>query len=312
MILLVGGCGFLGGHLCDLLGRHRDQALIVSRKPDPLLLGEFGPTVSAMSAREFAGGAGDDAIRSASAIVYLAWTSVPATFADEPSLELRENVLPAFDFFLRVAHIAPKTKIVLLSSGGTVYRCEGRSAPKSETAPLGPISAYGLGKVLSEEALRFVGRTHGTPYVILRVSNAIGRRQHNNAQGIVSIALRAARDGLPVELFGGGNQVRDFVDADDVAHAIRAACLETAHPDATWNIGSGKGLSIRDLLHRLEEVIGRSVAVKAAPPRKLDVAHIVLDCRKAAEELGWTAKIPIERSISDIWRSLQQPSKQAV
>jgi UDP-glucose 4-epimerase len=312
MILLVGGCGFLGGHLCDLLGRERDQALVISRKADPRLLGEFGPTVSAMSAREFAGPAGDHAIRNASAIVYLAWTSVPATFAEEPSLELRENVLPAFDFFLRAARCAPKTKIVLLSSGGTVYRCEGSSSPKAETAPLGPISAYGLGKVLTEEALRFVGRTHGTPHVILRVSNAIGRRQHNDHQGIVSIALRAARDGLPVELFGGGSQVRDFVDANDVAAAIRAACRETAHPAATWNIGSGIGLSIRDLLNRLEEVIGRRVAVETAPPRKLDVPHIVLDCRKAVEELGWTARIPIEQSISDIWQSLQHSSKQAV
>jgi UDP-glucose 4-epimerase len=309
MIIVVGGSGFLGSHLSELLGRDRRQILLISRRPESVLVSDYA--LSAMSAEEFASAAGDEAIRGANAIVFLAWRSVPATFAEQPSRELSENVLPAFDFFLRVARLSPQTKIVFLSSGGTVYRCEGTHT-KDEAAPVGPISAYGLGKVMAEDALRFVGRTQGLPYVILRVSNAIGRWHHNDAQGIVGIALRAARDGVPVRLFGEGNQVRDFVDADDVAEAIQAACLQSKYPAATWNIGSGVGLAIKEVLQRAERVINRSIPVEYAPPRKLDVAHIVLDCRRAAEELGWTAKIPFEQSVSDIWQSLQRPSKRAV
>jgi UDP-glucose 4-epimerase len=311
MIILVGGGGFLGSHLCELLSLRHQRVTVVYPRNDAPHVADKAPLVDVMSASEFASAAGDHAIKSATAIVYLAWQSVPATFANEPSREVSSNVLPAFDFFLRVARLSPQTKIVFLSSGGTVYRCEGADR-KDEAAPVGPISAYGLGKLMAEEALRFVGRTLGLPYAILRVSNAIGRWQHHDAQGIVAIALRAARDGVPVRLFGDGNQVRDFVDADDVAEAIYAACLQSRFAAATWNIGSGVGLAIREALHKAEGVIGQRIPVEYAPPRKLDVSHIVLDCGRAAEDLGWTARTAFEQSVSDIWQSLKPPSKRAV
>jgi UDP-glucose 4-epimerase len=303
MIIVMGGSGFLGRHLCELLERRGERALIVSRNPDRAFLQRFAPSLSAMDSATFAASAGQDAISEAKAIVHLPWGSVPATFAAQPWKEISENVQPAFEFFLRVASVDPKAKIIFLSSGGTIYGRDG-TEPKTETSPTDPISSYGLGKLMAEEALRFVGRGHGTPYAILRVSNAIGRWQRNETQGIVGAALRAARDGVRLRLFGGGSQVRDFVDADDVAAAVYAACLDTAHPAATWNIGSGVGLSIRELLDRITTVINQPVPVEDAPPRGLDVPYVVLDCRKAAEELGWTAKVPIERSISELWQTI--------
>ena len=303
MIILFGANGFLGRHTCELLGRRGEQALAVSRKPDPGFFAQFAPSVHYMDADEFFSSAGADAISKARAIVYFAWASVPATFAEEPWREVEENVKPAFRLFLRVSELAPEAKIVFLSSGGTVYGREG-TAPKPETSPTKPISSYGVGKLLAEEALAFVGRTKGSPFAILRVSNAVGRWQTSTTQGIIGAALRAARDGIPVKLFGGGTQVRDFVDADDVADAIYAASMDTAHPDAAWNVGSGVGLAIRDLVDSLSQMIGRPIATEHAPPRALDVPHVVLDCSKVARDLGWTAKTSLDRSVSGLWRSI--------
>ena len=306
MIVLVGANGFLGRHTSELLERRGRRGVVVSRAPDRRFLERFAPSLKVMDATEFASPAGRDVIAAATAIVYFTWSSVPATFAEEPWRELPENVEPAFRFFLHVANISSRPKIVFMSSGGTVYGPHG-NAPKSETDPTNPISSYGAGKLMAEEALRFVGRTRGTRYAILRVSNALGRWQMSDKQGIVGVALRAARDGAPVRLFGGGEQVRDFVDADDVAEAIYAASLDTTHQAATWNVGSGVGTTVRDLIENISRLIGRPISIEHAPARSLDVPHIVLNCRKVSQDLGWTAETPIEHSISSLWQSVCNP-----
>jgi UDP-glucose 4-epimerase len=307
MIILFGAGGFLGRHTCELLARRGEQAIAVSRRPDPRFFEKLAPSIRYMETDEFASSAGVEAIIEARAIAYFAWASVPATFADEPWREAGENVEPAFRLFLRAAELAPKAKIVFLSSGGTIYGRNG-TEPKVETSPTRPISSYGVGKLMAEEALAFVGRTKNTPFAILRVSNAVGRWQTNRRQGVIGAALRAARDGVPIKLFGGGTQVRDFVDADDVAEAIYAASMDTSHPAATWNVGSGVGIAIRDLVESVAQMIDRPISIEHAPPRALDVPHVVLDCSKVAKDLGWTAKTSLDKSISGLWRRICSPS----
>jgi len=301
MIILVGANGFLGRHTAELLERQGRPAIAVSRNPDRDLFKRFTPSLQAMNAVDFASSAGSDAIAKADAIIYFTWRSVPSTFVDEPWRELPENVQPALELFHRVAEISPKCKIVLLSSGGTIYGSDG-TTPRSEAAPTRPISGYGLGKLLAEEGLRFVGRTRDTRYAILRISNPVGHWQTDARQGIVGVGLRATRDGASVRLFGGGTQIRDFVDADDVAEAIVRTAVDRMHEAATWNIGSGVGISIIDMLGLISQVIGRPIAIEHAPARAIDVPYVVLDCRKVAEDLGWAAKTPVEHSIASLWK----------
>ena len=306
MIILFGANGFLGRHACELLARRGEQALAVCRKPDPEFFAQFPSSVRSMEADEFASSPGDEAITRARAIVYFAWSSVPATFAKDPWREVEENVKPAFRLFLRAAELAPEARIVFLSSGGTVYGRKG-TEPKLETSPTRPISSYGIGKLMAEEALGFVGRTKGSPFAILRVSNAVGGWQRSTTQGVVGTALRAARDGTAIKLFGGGTQIRDFVDADDVAEAIYAASMETTHRAATWNVGSGVGITIRDLVESVAQMIDRPIPIEHATPRAVDVPHVVLDCRKIARDLGWTAKTSLDKSILSLWRRICSP-----
>jgi len=301
MIILIGANGFLGRHTAELLERQGRPAIAVSRNPDRDFFKRFTPLLQTMNAVDFASSAGSDAIARADAIIYFTWHSVPSTFVDEPWRELPENVQPALELFHRVAEISPKCKIVLLSSGGTIYGSDG-TTPRSEAAPTRPISGYGLGKLLAEEGLRFVGRTRDTRYAILRISNPVGHWQTDARQGIVGVGLRATRDGASVRLFGGGTQIRDFVDADNVAEAIVRAAVDRMHDAATWNIGSGVGISIIDMLGLISQVIGRPIAIEHAPARAIDVPYVVLDCRKVAEDLGWAAKTPVEHSIAALWK----------
>ncbi len=304
MLVLIGANGFLGRHTCELLERRGVPAIAISRNRDHGFFERFAPSLKLMDFAAFASPAGRDAIADASAIVYFRWGSVPSTFVGEPWREISENVHPALEFFQHVSDISPEVKIVFLSSGGTIYGGEGDTA-KGETSVTQPISSHGLGKLMTEVALKFVGRTRGNPYAILRISNAVGRWHSNNAQGIVGAGLRAALNASPLRLFGGGTQVRDFVDADDVAEAIYAASADTTHAAATWNVGSGIGISMAELVERISAVVGRKITVETAPFRGIDVPHIVLDCAKIARDLGWRATTPLDQSISRMWEAMQ-------
>ena len=98
MIVLVGANGFLGRHTCELLARRGHPAIAVSRHLDRQFLDGFAPSLRSMNATEFESSAGADVIAQASAIIYFQWSSVPATFADEPWRDVKENVGPAFEF----------------------------------------------------------------------------------------------------------------------------------------------------------------------------------------------------------------------
>lgn len=303
MILLIGGNGFIGRHLAALLHDRGLTAAVVTRRAARVEETCGGGTAPVIDAEAFAGVTGDRLLADAEAVVYLASASVPSTFAAEPWREIPANVEPAARFFTRCAVINPSAKLVLISSGGTVY---GRTAgaPVPEETPTRPISGYGLGKLMIEQALAFVGRTRGLAYNVLRVSNAVGRWQNDDTQGIVSIALRAAHDRTPIDLYGGGAQVRDYVDAADVAEAVLAACLDRRHVDRIWNVGSGIGRSVAEMIGLVEEVTGRPVPVRPLPGRPIDVAAIVLDCSRIRRDLDWVADRPIEATIADVWRSM--------
>jgi UDP-glucose 4-epimerase len=173
----------------------------------------------------------------------------------------------------------------------------GTATPSPETAPLTPISSYGYGKLAAEEALRFLGRAAGLRVAVLRAANPVGRWQTNLAHGVISVAIRAARAGEPITLFGGGHQVRDFFDADDLALAIIRAADDTSYDIGTWNVGSGIGTRVIDVVKMVEETVGQPIAINHHPKRTIDVEYAVLDCTLAREQLGWTAQTPLFQSI---------------
>jgi len=299
MNIIVGGAGFIGRHLRyrwrhsspDFVTVFRDTAPQSSTSKETLI-----------SSAEFQGAIGDELLLAAKCVVFLAGRSDPATFESRPWLEISESVEPAVRFFSRCAEKNPRLKIVLVSSGGAIYGCVPHRMRVSEDAPIAPISAYGLGKAMSEEALRYAGRRCGMPFNILRVSNAVGRFQTSSTQGIVSLAIRSILNGNALRIFGDGGNVRDYVDADDVCAALERACKDQAFSDRTWNVGSGAGRSILDVLDLVERVTGRRVRRDHQRARSVDVPSIVLDSSRIEADLGWRAERNLAESIADIWR----------
>lgn len=301
-MLIFGGTGFIGRHLCTALSARGRPAVAISRTPDFGFLETYAPCVTGIELARMLNDA-DDYFRATDTLVYLATTSVPATYANQPWNELTANVQPAFELFNRALRVNPNLRVVYVSSGGVIYG-SGYNAPIAETAPLAPISAYGYGKLATEEAIRFLARTRGLNFAILRVSNPVGRWQASRTHGIVTVALRAAKYGEALSLFGGGCQVRDFLDADDLADAIIHAADARQFSTETWNIGSGVGHSIVEVVDLVSDMTGRSIVRTNLPKRDVDVPYVVLDCTKVRRDLGWSANTGLAdtiRAIERVW-----------
>lgn len=301
MILLLGGGGFLGSHVRLLLSKaHSTKVAIVTHQPlrIPIAASETWISADCFEERQ-----GELLLETASAVIYLASASVPSSFAAEPWREVAENVAPAARFLHRLARRNPKAKFVHISSGGTIYGNVKTSRPVSETENVAPISAYGLGKVMIEEAVRFVGRSLQMPYNILRVANPVGIHARSGAQGLVLAAIDAAQSNVPLRLYGDGSNVRDYLSADDVGEAIIAAATDRTFTDTTWNVGSGIGRSNLEMLELVACNIGRPVPFEKAPSRGIDVKAIVLDCRKIDQDLGWRPRRDIAKTVREMWEA---------
>lgn len=296
MLIFIGGNGFIGRHVTIAAAKRGLAIAVVARRPDRNFLKTHAPTAVSWTLEEFDTSAGDALISRAEAIVYLVNQSVPASNISNPQGEIGANVVPGFDLFLRVARRNPAAKLVFLSSGGSVYG-DASVDLLSEDHPLRPISPYGLGKVLSEQCLQFCGTIADQRYAILRVSNPIGRWQRGERQGLVPAILRCIDGGVPLQIFGDGTYIRDYIDCDDLADAILRVALDRTLPSDVWNIGSGVGHSILEVIDLVEACTASRPALTFVPRRSVDPSRIVLDTHKARRDFGWNPKTDLKNAI---------------
>ncbi len=298
-VLLLGG-GFLGGALAARLASEGRQVHLVSRNSS--IAGQKNIAVHR-------GDLGDAALLGklqpqCGTVIHLATVSTPSASAATPALEL-DNLLPTLRL-LNVVQGWPDTHLVYLSSGGTVYGNPARN-PVAEDAPLTPLSAYGAGKVAAEGFVHAL-RASGLAATILRPANAYGPRQNLQLGfGLVRTVLQHIRDGMPLDIWGDGENVRDFVYVDDVVQAMMLA-LNAPLDCGTYNVGSGSGHTINQVLEVARRVCGRPLSVNYHPSRSVDVREVVLDNSKIRAALGWQPKVSLEEGMQSTWQWLQAAS----
>jgi UDP-glucose 4-epimerase len=218
--------------------------------------------------------------------------------------QLREDPGSGQDINVEALHLVcshtPTTgrKIVLLSSGGSIYG-NPVSLPVKETHPCLPLNSYGLSKkrleaVISED----VKRNPGLSGVVLRSANIYGRYWLEvGMRGCVGAFARSLIGNAPVTLIAGGRAVRDFVHVDDVNRAIllALACEESL---AVWNVGSGQGIRILDLLCAMSQILGRvPQRFVYLDRRPSDVEEIVLDVERIEEACLWRPSIALHEGL---------------
>lgn len=288
--LVLGGCGFIGGHVVQELIGIKREVTVLGRVPT---LGAEDASVVTLHGdygnREFIG----KLLDAHQEVVHLAYASAPKTSFDSPMVDLLDNVPRTVQLLEEVAR--RDIKIVIVSSGGTVYG-EARNIPISEEHQTKPISPYGLTKLTIENYANMYAKTSGLKYICVRPSNAYGiGQQPFKGQGFISTAIMTAMKGEAVKIFGPHGTIRDYIYVSDVASGIVAA-LRDGKLSETYNIGSGVGLNNLEIVNLLNHSIlkyDERVEVENLKERLFDVKVNILDSRKLRDQAGWRPKVDI-------------------
>ena len=271
--LVLGGTGFIGQHLCRDLG------------PDAKCFG--GRFEDQKALRE--------AMQGVDVVFHLISTTIPETSNRDVQFDLISNVAPTLQM-LDLARENKVVKVIYVSSGGAVYGPDCHRPLKEDDAT-NPICAYGIHKLMIEKYLRLFYRLWGLDYRILRVANPYGPGQGaSRAQGAITQFTNRMRNNEPLEIWGDGSVVRDYVHVEDVVKAIILS-EKYSGPYKLFNIGSGKGHSLLELVSMVGKAAGRSVEIIFSEARPVDVPVNILDISRAEEELGWHPTISLEDGI---------------
>lgn len=295
-IAIFGGGGFIGSAVADRLLADR-HALRIFERPRVEPYRRFSGdervewvTGDLMSVHDVS-----VAIDGVDVVVHLVSTTLPKSSNDDPVYDVQTNLIATLQ--LLGAMVAKRIRrIVFISSGGTVY---GNPVylPIDESHPTDPRVSYGITKLAIEKYLLMYQHLHGVKATILRVANPYGVRQRvETAQGAVAVFLWKAILNEPLEIWGDGSVTRDYVYISDVAEAF-ARAVEYDGARSVFNICSGIGTSLNELIGMLERVLGREIVRHCRPGRPFDVPVSILANSLARQELGWEPRVKLEDGI---------------
>jgi UDP-glucose 4-epimerase len=232
-------------------------------------------------------------------IHHFAWESVPSTANSNVINDFEVHVAGTLRL-LEAARSLGGKRVVFLSSGGTVYgRLDRGIAHESDR--LWPIGAYGGGKATVETYLRVYHQAGWLEGRVARLSNPYGTGQvSERGQGVLGVFLRAALAGAPLHIFGDGEVVRDYIHVTDAAEALTRlsiADLSSSPEMPLFNIGSGIGVSINQLVSTIEDQVG-PLLVKRGQGRAYDVPVSVLDTNSFVRALDFAPRVDLGEGIA--------------
>lgn len=291
--LVTGGAGFLGRHLVSALSARGDQVLVVDTASYP-------PGVAVDHVR--ADVRDRDAMFEISsnfrpqAVFHLAAQADPRRAYADPALDLDVNAAGTLTTAL-AALSAGTERFVFVSTGGAMYGDPAADRlPVGEDYPPAPVSPYGLSKYCAELYLGLLGRTRGLSYSIVRPGNIYGPGQDASSEvGVVTIFLDRMLAGRVPQLRGRGLPTRDYVYVHDVVAAIMLAAERGA--PRPYNVGSGRQTSVRQIFDELSSRLDLDVEPELVELSPGEVGYMALDCRAAAQDLGWSPRIPLGEGL---------------
>ena len=301
---ILGGGGFIGTNLCRALNGRVAALKMFSRRLS------FPHAVSGI---EWISGNFEDtdkveqAVAGCDTVFHLLTATTPASANLDMVGDLNANVAGTLRL-LDACRAQGVRRIVYVSSGGTIYGIP-EQIPTPECAPKSPITAYGVTKLAVEKYLHLYQHLYGLEYRVLRVANPFGPYQTAvKNQGVIAAFMRQALQGEPINVWGDGSVVRDYIYIDDVISAMLAAAAHEG-PSRVFNVGTGEGRSLSEIVEAIEEVSGLAVPVRYGAGRPIDVPRSILDITLARQELGWRPQEDFLSGVQLTWdwiRSLSQ------
>ncbi|CAH2792310.1 MAG: UDP-glucose 4-epimerase (EC [uncultured Caballeronia sp.] len=295
--LLLGGSGFLGSYLARALKlrgvnvRIYDRGLHDDTEEDYVYIkGDFA------TGEHLA-----EALEGVDIVYHLISTTIPSTSNAYALFDVESNVGGTLRL-LDHMKTAGVNRIIFTSSGGTVYG-NPRTLPVPEDHPLQPLCSYGVAKVAIEGYLRLNASLHGLNAAVLRVANPYGPgKARIGVQGFIPTLFANIAKRAPIEIWGDGSVVRDYIYVDDAVDVM----LEAASWNGfrLYNVGSGIGYSLLDVLRTVERATGCRANVVYKQGRCFDVDEIYLDISKITSETGWRPKVSLDAGCRLFWAAM--------
>lgn len=298
LVLVTGGAGFIGSHLCEaLVGRgFRVRVLDDFSTGNAANLARIWRDIEVIEGSLESPCAVGRAVTGVSAIVHLAARSSVAESLGARELYERVNIGGTCTLF--AAATAARVQRVVFAGSSSAYG--DHAAPHEESMEPRPMSPYAATKVAGERMVRELATTGGVDAVTLRFFNVYGARQDPNSAYAAVIARFMSRiaGGQPVTVFGDGLQTRDFVHVSDTARAVIAS-IEAAQPleGRILNIGTGRAVGILTLARLVGAVLGKPATVEYQPARAGEVRDSVAATERAREFLGFRAEVALEDGL---------------
>ncbi|MEI9425510.1 NAD-dependent epimerase/dehydratase family protein [Mesorhizobium sp. Cs1299R1N1] len=289
--VVLGGGGFLGSHVCRSLFRIGSTVRSFGRglplhkiEGVEYILGDFTDESSVANA-----------IAGFDVVYHLIHATTPATANVEMVGDVQRSVMSTIKLLDACVSLGIK-RVIFVSSGGTVYGTN-VNIPLKEDQPTSPISAYGANKVTIENYLRVFYQIHGLQYYIARVSNPFGPLQTGSKnQGLIPTVAKSIINGDPINIFGDGSNVRDYIFVDDLIQFFEKLIGYESN-ERVFNVGGGQGKSILEIVHAVERRLGKPADLKFLPARPFDVPSNVLCIERAKQEVGWSPETDFDHAL---------------
>ena len=293
-IIVTGGAGFIGSHIVDAYLERGHEVHVF----DDLSTGQtanLNPKAKLHQVDIAERGAATrlEQIKPEILCHHAAQMDVRHSVAD-PTFDARVNIL-GFVNLLEAGKNSGLKKVIFASSGGAVYG-EQETFPAAEDHVTRPASPYGVSKRAGELYLSYYHQAFGLPYTALRYANVYGPRQSTKGEaGVVAIFLSLLLQGKTPVINGDGRQTRDYVYVDDVVAANIAAL--SAEFVGEVNIGTGLETDVLEIFRQLRDALGSTTGAQHGPAKPGEQRRSCIDARRAAEVLGWGAKIPLSEGL---------------
>lgn len=301
-ILFIGGAGFIGSNIIKLLiNKNVDNNIYV--------LEPYGANVNRLknfNLSIFNGTLSDITLLNKiiddnhiDIVVHLVSTLFPNSSYDDYKQEFENIVFPT----IRLIKLCGEkgVKFIYFSSGGTIYGNRKTSVPFKEEDELAPISYYGLSKQIIENSILFEHRTNNVDYLILRPSNPYGKGQSlKGKQGLIAVSLGKILTNQPIEIYGNGEQIRDYIYIDDLCE-IFYLLLKKNISNEIFNVSSGIGYSINEILKMLKDTVVEDFSINYVSSRSSDVSNMILDNSRLKNYISYNIT-PIEEGISEFYQ----------
>ncbi len=300
-IAVFGANGFIGKNAVKFLSNYSDYEVIaLSRKFDKSI--EEYPNVTYKIVDLLDPFQVISAVENIDVVIQLVSTSSPGMMNQFLEEDIYNNVIPHISF-IRICLSAKVKRIIFLSSGGTVYG-QPKYLPIDENHPTDPLSSHGISKLMTEKYYGLFAQTEEQlDYVILRVSNPFGPHQiFKKSQGLIAAVIDKIKYKQDVLVYGDGTAERDYIYIDDLMSAIVKVIETTDISCEIFNIGSGQGKSVNEIIKAMETVMGQDIPIRYIAQRNSDVKKNILDIAKAKKYLKWEPSYNFENALKETLR----------